>query len=135
MRPARKPWTPSIKAAGLGMLPMGSVGSIVAVSCAHGRLDGVEQSVAAEGLSRECDGASLEGSPARLFVAVSGQNDSRDPGAHGAQMPEEVEAIHPGHPQIEHKTPGVPPRSRLEEPLRGGGGLDPEADRRQEIPD
>src|SRR6266571_9242668 len=28
MRPARKPWTPSINAAGLGMLPMGSVGSI-----------------------------------------------------------------------------------------------------------
>src|ERR1700687_5040902 len=28
MCPARKPWTPSINAAGLGMLPMGSVGSI-----------------------------------------------------------------------------------------------------------
>src|SRR5712664_2112386 len=28
IRPAWKPWTPSINAAGLGMLPMGSVGSI-----------------------------------------------------------------------------------------------------------
>src|SRR2546426_9097436 len=28
MRPARKSWTPAIKAAGLGMLPTGSVGSI-----------------------------------------------------------------------------------------------------------
>src|SRR2546422_3148421 len=31
MRPARKSWTPAINAAGLGMLPIGSVGSITIV--------------------------------------------------------------------------------------------------------
>jgi hypothetical protein len=29
MRPASKPWIPEINEAGLGMLPMGSVGSII----------------------------------------------------------------------------------------------------------
>jgi hypothetical protein len=101
----------------------------IADSRAQGRPDGVEQSVAAERLSEECYGAGLEGSPARLFVAVRGQNDNRDPGARGGQMPEEVEAIHPGHPQIEHKTAGVRSMSRLQELFRGGERLDPEADR------
>src|SRR5258705_2111614 len=104
-------------------------------SRAQGRLDGVEQSVASERLSEECDGTGLEGSPARLFVAVRGQNDNWDPGARGGQMPEEVEPIHPGHPQIEHQTAGVRSMSGLQELFRGGERLDPETDRRQEIPD
>src|SRR6267378_7694555 len=36
MRPARKSWTPAIKAAGLGMLPTGSVGSTIVATEAVG---------------------------------------------------------------------------------------------------
>src|SRR2546427_6405281 len=156
MRPARRSWTPSINAAGLGMLPMGSVGSITIVSVeealrrqpersrptsigrlpatvhgaahassqtsrAQGRPDGVEQGVAAERLSEERNRAGLEGSPARLFVVVRGQNDNRDPGARSGQMPQEVEAIHPGHPQIEHKASGVRSMSGLHLVSEGSG--------------
>src|SRR3989441_8344378 len=32
-------------------------------------------------------------------LPICGQNNNRDPGARGGQMSEEVEAIHPGHPQ------------------------------------
>ena len=106
----------------------------IADSHAQGRPDGVEQGVAAERLSEERDSAGLEGLPTRLFVAVRGQNDNRDPGACGGQVPEEVEAIHPGHPQIEHKATGVRSMSGLQELFRGDERLDPEADRRQKIP-
>src|SRR5438128_11143410 len=101
----------------------------IADSRAQGRPDGVEQGVAAERLSEERDRAGLEGLPARLFVTVRGQNDNRDPGARGGQMSEEVEAIHPGHPQIQYKTAGVGSMSRLQELFGGGERLDPEAHR------
>src|SRR5438552_13045598 len=95
--PARRAWTPPINAAGLGMLPMDSVGSITVVrgpgwpraqtgrarcsrfiadSHAQGRPHGIEQGVAAERLSEERERAGLEGSPTRLFIAVRGQNDN-----------------------------------------------------------
>ena len=107
----------------------------IADSHAQSRPDGVEQGVATERLSEERDRARREGLPTRLFVAVRGQNDNRDPGARGGQMSEEVDAIHSGHPQIEHKTANVRSMGGLQELFRGGERLDPEADRRQKIPD
>jgi hypothetical protein len=47
----------------------------------------------------------------------------------------QVEILHPGHSQIEHKTTGVRPMSGLQELVRRGERLHVEADPRQKIPD
>src|SRR4029450_2920811 len=107
----------------------------IADSHAQGRPDGVDQSIAAERLSEEAARAGLEGLSARLFIAVRGQNDNRDPRARDGQVSEQVKALHPGHPQIEHKTTGGRSMGGLQERLSGGERLHLEADRRQKIPD
>jgi hypothetical protein len=52
-----------------------------------------------------------------------------------AGIREQVEAAHPGHPQIEDQAAGVLPMNGLEEGLRGHERLDLEADRCEEISD
>src|SRR2546426_7450246 len=68
---------------------------------------GVEEGIAVERLAEEGDGAGLYGSLACLVLAVSSQNDRRNSGARARQVCEEVETIHPGHPEIEHQTAGL----------------------------
>src|SRR6267378_6469469 len=107
--------------------------SIATSTLMHGRLDRVEQRIALERLCEERDRAGLQGSPTRLFVAVSSENDHRDPRACDCEMPEEVEAVHPGHSQIEHQTGGGLALSGPQKIFRGLERLDCEADRRQQI--
>src|SRR2546422_10300776 len=51
------------------------------------------------------------------------------------QVPQEVEAAHPGHPQIEHQATCVLSPGGPQELLRRGERLDAEAHRPQEIPE
>src|SRR5439155_23520958 len=73
---------------------------------AQNRLDRVQQRITAEGLVEECDGAGPEAPLANLLVPMSSENDGRNADVRGREMPEEVEAAHSGHPQIEHQAPG-----------------------------
>src|SRR3989442_16041972 len=107
--------------------------SIVTPTVMHGRPYGVEQRIALERLSEERDRAGLQSSLARLVVAVSGENDHRDSRARDREMPEEVEAVHPGHSQIEHQTGSGLALNGSQEIFRGCERLDSEADRRQQI--
>src|SRR5438132_11661704 len=95
----------------------------------------IQQRITVEGLVEERDRAGLQGSPARLLVAVSSQDDSRNAGVRDRQVPQEVEAAHPGHPQIEHQATGVLSPGGPQELLRRGERLDAEAHRPQEIPE
>lgn len=56
-------------------------------------------------------------------------------GVCGGQMCEQVEATHPGHPEIEDEAAGVLAMHGLQDGLGGHERLDREADRCQEIPD
>ena len=53
------------------------------------------------------NGAGLQRSLPCHVVAVSSQNDRGNSGAHARQASEEPEAIHSGHPEIEHQTTGL----------------------------
>src|SRR6266851_7702864 len=80
----------------------GALGRLgVVTSCAQRPPYGIEQGIGPERLSEERDRAGLQGPLARFVVAVSSQNDRRNSGARGRQVPEQIEAIHPAHPQIE----------------------------------
>src|SRR5213594_3101320 len=98
-----------------------------AVTRRLGRPYSVEKGSALEGLREERHRAGLEGSLARLVVAVSRQNDDRDARARGAQMPQEVETVHSGHPQIEHHAAGVLSMDSFQKGFRGLKRLDSEA--------
>ena len=95
----------------------------------QGRPYGVEQRISLERLFEERDRAGVERSLARLVVTVTGQNDHRNWGARGRQMPEEVETTHPGHPQIEHQAADVLSVDGTQEFFSGRERLDSEADR------
>src|SRR5712664_1508638 len=97
--------------------------------------DRVQQRIPVEGFLKERDRAGLERPLARLLVAASLQNDHGDARARGREMPEEVEAAHAGHPQIEHQATGVLWLSGSQELLRRGERVDSEADRQQQIPE
>src|SRR6516164_112622 len=92
----------------------------------------VEERRAAEGLLEEGESASLETLTAGLVV-VSRQNDGWHARADCGQMPQEVQASHPRHPQVDHETAGLLPMIRLQERLRGDERLHMEAHRSQEI--
>src|SRR6266850_26872 len=87
MRPARKPWTPSIKAAGLGMLPMGSVGSIT-ISTVEAVEDVVPWS------SSPCRQSEMEGGAVRRIrgrpepspMRLDDRTADRQPHAHAAGL-------------------------------------------------
>src|SRR5438445_7818704 len=95
----------------------------------------IQQRITVEGLVEERDRAGLQGSPARLLVAVRSQDDNTNGGVSDRQVPQEVEAAHPGHPQIEHQATGVLSLGGSQELLRGGERLHSEAHRPQEIPE
>src|SRR5437899_7148296 len=101
---------------------------------AQNRLDRVQQRITAEGLVEECDGAGPEAPLANLLVPMSSENDGRNADVRGREMPEEVEAAHSGHPQIEHQAPGGLALGGGQELFRRGERLDSEAYRPQEIP-
>src|SRR6267143_5289295 len=107
--------------------------SIATSTLMHGRLYCIEQRIALERLCEERDRAGLQGLPTRLFVAVSSKNDHRGSGARDREMPEEVEAVHPGHSQIEHQTVGGLALNGSQKIFRGCERLDSEAARRQQI--
>src|SRR3989441_532186 len=67
----------------------------------------IQQRITVEGLVEDRDRAGLQGSPARLLVAVRSQDDNTNGGVSDRQVPLEVEAAHPGHLQIEHQATGV----------------------------
>ena len=77
----------------------------------------------------------LEGAPAHLIVPVRGQDDrgSTEPAA--ARCVRRSRPLILWHPQIDDQAAGVRPMHGLEEGLRGDEGLDPKADRRQQVPD
>src|SRR5438093_12561312 len=66
-----------------------------------------QQRSTVEGLVEERDRAGLQGSPARLLVAVRSQDDNTNGGVSDRQVPQEVEAAHPGHPPAEHQATSV----------------------------
>src|SRR2546425_3628559 len=65
---------------------------------------------------------------------MSSENDGRNANVRGREMPEEVEAAHSGHPQIEHEATGGLALGGGQELFRRGERLDSEAHRPQEIP-
>ena len=103
-------------------------------SCVQRSPYGIEQGIGPERLSEERDRAGLQGSPTRFVVAVSSQNDHRNSGPRGRQVPEQIEAIHPAPPQIEHETAGVLLLGGAQELSCGFERFYSEADRCQEIP-
>src|SRR5438309_6379707 len=88
-----------------------------------------------EGLVEECDGTGPEAPLTHLLVAVSSHDDGRHADVRGRKMPEEVEAGHSGHPQVEHEATGVLALGGCQELFRRGERLDSEAYRPQEIPE
>jgi hypothetical protein len=70
---------------------------------------------------------------ASLVVAVSCQNDGRNERARRRQMPQQVQATHPRHPQVEHEAAGSLPMGGLQERFRGDERLGGETHRAQEI--
>src|SRR5262249_6161495 len=93
----------------------------------------LEERGAPDRLLQERGGARLERTLAHVIVAMCGQNDHRDPRAGVAEISQEAESTHPGHPQIEHETAGPVQRARLQEHLRGFEGLDTEPCGHQKI--
>src|SRR2546422_6202058 len=69
----------------------------VAPRSTHGGPYRIQQRITVEGLVEERDRARLQGSPARLLVAVRSQDDDTNAGVSERQLPQEVEAAHPGH--------------------------------------
>src|SRR5260370_41018785 len=94
---------------------------------------GIDQGIAVERLAEERDGAGLQGSLARLVVAVRSQNHHRNSGARARQVSEEVETIHSGHPEIEHQTAGLLLMDGLQERFGRCQSLYAEPDQSQEI--
>src|SRR5216684_4602186 len=101
----------------------------------QGFAHGAQQGLAVEWFTQMRDRARLQGSPAGLVVAVSGENDHRDSRADGGQVAQKVEAAHPRHPQIEYHAAGVDALGGLQEGFCRLERLDAEADRGQQIPD
>jgi len=93
----------------------------------------VEEVFAIERLAEKGDGASLQGAPACLVVAVGGEDDCGNSSIHGRQAPEEAEAIHAGHTEIEHQTAGLRSMDGRQKGFSGRERLNPESDRPQEI--
>src|SRR6266436_7520167 len=93
---------------------------------------GVEQGIAVERFGEERNGAGLQRSLPCHVVAVSSQNDRGNSGAHARQASEESEAIHSGHPEIEHQTTGLLQVEGLQKGFRGRERLYTEANRSQE---
>src|SRR5262245_36212993 len=93
----------------------------------------VEERRAAERLLEEGKSASLETLTAGLVVAVSRQYDGRHERPGRCQMPQQVQASHPRHSQIEHEAAGSLPGRGLQERFRGDERLDVEAHRSQKI--
>jgi len=100
---------------------------------AQSRLDRVHQRITVEGLLEEGDGAGPEAPLAHRLVAVSSQDDGRNPNVRGREMPQEIEAAHSGHLQIEHEAPGALTPGGSQEVFRRGERLDSKAHRAQEI--
>src|SRR5258705_2930065 len=99
----------------------------------QGGPDRVQQHLTAEGLVEKRDRAGLQRSPPRRRVAVSRQDDNRYVGILDRQLPEEIEAAHPAHPQIEQHATSAPALGRSQERFRGRERLDAEAHRPQQI--
>ena len=93
----------------------------------------MDQGITAEGLVDEGDGAGLEAPLPILLVPMSSENDGRNANVRGREMPEEVEAAHSGHPQIEHEATGSPALGGGQELFPRAERLDSEAHRPQEI--
>jgi hypothetical protein len=104
-------------------------------SCIQRPPHGIEQGIGPERLSEERDRAGLQGSLARFVVTESRQNDRRNSGARGRQVPEQIEATHPVHPQVEHQSAGVLLLAGAQELFRRCERFYSEADRCQEIPE
>src|SRR5207245_10445059 len=66
---------------------------------------------------------------------MSSQDDNGNVGVRDRQMPEEVEAAHPGQAQIEHQATGVLSLRGPQELFRRGERLDSEAHGPQQIPE
>src|SRR2546430_11322169 len=112
-----------------------SISSVPRLMSGQRSLDRIQQRLGVEGLVEEGDGAGAEAPLAYVLVAVSRQDDGRNAGVPGCEMPEEVEAAHSRHPHIEHQTTGALAPGRSQEVFRRGERLDPEARRSQEISD
>src|SRR5437660_7334950 len=102
---------------------------------AQSRPDRVQQRITVEGLVEERDGAGPEAPLADLLVPVSSQDHRRSADVRGREMPEELEAAHSGHPQIEHQATGGLALRGSQELFGRGKRLDSEANRPQEIPE
>jgi len=84
-------------------------------------------------LVEERDRTGLERTTPRLLVAVSRQDDDRNARFSGRQMPQQVEAAHPVHSQIQHQATGIGSLSGPQELVRRGECLDGESHRPKEI--
>src|SRR2546425_9646160 len=67
----------------------------------------IQQRITVEGLVEERDRAGLQGSPARLLVAVRSQDDNTNGGDSDPHEPLEVEVAHPVHLPIVHQPTSV----------------------------
>src|SRR3989442_9995735 len=127
---ASPPCRPSRESVRILSWPSPSLG--VAPGSAESGPYSIQQRRAVEGVVEERDGAGLQGSPARLLVAVSRQDDNGNARACDHKMTEEIEAAHPGHPQIEHQATRALSLGRPQELARRGERHDAEAHRPKE---
>jgi len=93
----------------------------------------LQQRMSVKRLVEERNRTGLERTTPRLLVAVSRQDHDRNARFCGRQMPEQVEAAHPVHPQIEHEAAGAISLGGPQELVRRGECLDAESHRPKEI--